>query len=217
MKKFWLTFGLFMGYFLATVNISANNLQTSSTSNIETIYFAAGCFWGVEKHFENLDGVIDVNSGYMGGNYANPSYEDILKYRKLPSNSKIINHTEAVKVSFDNSKISANMLIKSFWQLHDPTQLNRQGNDRGNNYRSALFWTNENQKNIAIQTKAEYQLLLNKKGYGKIVTEIAPLVTFYKAEEYHQDYLKNNPNGYCPNHSTGVKFKKNALKRLRSS
>ena len=180
---------------------------------IVEIVFAAGCFWGVEKHFENLDGVISAESGYVGGNYADPTYKDVLKYRRLSPNSKIINYAEAVKVKFDNSKISANTLIKSFWELHDPTQLNRQGNDRGNNYRSALYWTNENQKNIALETKARYQSLLSQKGYGKIVTEMAPLMTFYKAENYHQDYLKNNPNGYCPNHSTGVKFKKADVKK----
>ena len=180
---------------------------------IVEIVFAAGCFWGVEKHFENLDGVVSAESGYVGGNYANPTYKDVLKYRRLSSNSKIINHTEAVKIKFDNSKISANTLIKSFWELHDPTQVNRQGNDRGNNYRSALYWTNENQKNIALETKARYQSLLSQEGYGKIVTEIAPLIIFYKAENYHQDYLKNNPNGYCPNHATGIKFKKDDVKK----
>ncbi len=180
---------------------------------IAEIVFAAGCFWGVEKHFENMDGVISAESGYVGGNYANPTYKEVLNHRHLAPNSKIINYTEAVKVRFDNSKVSADTLIKSFWELHDPTQLNRQGNDRGSNYRSALYWTNENQKNIALKTKAKYQSLLSQEGYGKIVTEIAPLKTFYKAEAYHQDYLKNNPNGYCPSHATGVKFTKDDIKK----
>jgi len=98
-------------------------------------------------------------------------------------------------------------------EVHDPTQLNRQGNDIGNNYRSALFYTNDKQREIAYNTKATYQTLLSEEGYGKIVTEIKPLVKFYKAEEYHQDYLKKNPFGYCPDHSTGVKFKKNTDKK----
>jgi len=175
---------------------------------IVEIVFAAGCFWGVEKHFEALPGVVDVKSGYVGGNYENPTYNDVLKYRKSANQTKIINHTEAVKVKFDNTKISANKLIKSFWEIHDPTQLNRQGNDIGNNYRSALFYTTEKQMDIAYNTKATYQMLLSKEGYGNIVTQIKPLTKFWPAENYHQDYLKNNPNGYCPNHSTGVKFEK---------
>jgi peptide methionine sulfoxide reductase msrA/msrB len=180
---------------------------------IVEIVFAAGCFWGVEKHFESLDGVVDVKSGYVGGNYDNPTYKNVLKYRYSSNSSKIINHTEAVQIKFDNTKITANQLIKSFWELHDPTQLNRQGNDIGNNYRSAIFYTNENQKNLAYSTKATYQTLLYQNGYGKIVTQIEPLEKFWYAENYHQDYLKNNPNGYCPNHSTGVKFKKENNKK----
>ena len=179
---------------------------------IVEIVFAAGCFWGVEKHFESIDGVIEVKSGYTGGNYKNPTYKDVLKYRNLKENNKIINHTEAVKVEFDNTKVSVNKLIKSFWEIHDPTQLNKQGNDVGNNYRSAIFYTNENQKDIANSTKDIYQELLNKNGFGKIVTPISQLSTFWDAENYHQDYLKNNPNGYCPNHSTGVKFNKDIIK-----
>lgn len=176
---------------------------------IAEIVFAAGCFWGVEKHFENINGVIDVKSGYVGGNYQYPTYNRVLKFRKLKENNSrgIINHTEGVLVKFDNSKVSANELIKSFWEIHDPTQKDGQGNDIGNNYRSALYYTNENQKNIAYDTKTKYQTLLNEHGYGKIVTEIKPLTRFWEAEDYHQDYLKNNPNGYCPNHATGVKFK----------
>lgn len=176
---------------------------------IVEIVFAAGCFWGVEKHFENIPGVIDVKSGYTGGNYKNPTYKDVLKYRGVKLESKIINHTEAVKVKFDNSKITSKQLIKSFWELHDPTQLNRQGNDIGNNYRSAIFFTNEKQRDIAYKTKANYQTLLKEHNFGKIVTTISPLEKFYVAENYHQDYLKSNPNGYCPNHSTGVKFQNN--------
>ena len=175
---------------------------------IAEIVFAAGCFWGVESHFENLHGVVDVKSGYTGGNFKNPSYNDVLKYRyNKPSNS-IVNHTEAVKVVFDNSKITSEELIKSFWELHDPTQKNRQGNDVGTNYRSAIFYTNEKQKSLAFSTKEIYQELLDKNGYGTIVTSINPLTTFWNAENFHQDYLQRNPNGYCPNHSTGVKFEK---------
>jgi len=175
---------------------------------IVEIVFAAGCFWGVEKHFESLNGVIDVKSGYVGGNYPNPTYKDVLKYRLEENNKNIINYTEAVKVKFDNEKVTAKELIKSFWELHDSTTKNKQGNDIGNNYRSAIFYTNDNQKNVAYNTKHTYQTLLKEHGLGEIVTEIQPLTKFYEAEQYHQDYLVKNPNGYCPNHSTGVKFMK---------
>ena len=175
---------------------------------IVEIVFAAGCFWGVEKHFDHFEGVIKAESGYVGGNYANPTYDDVLKYRRIKDGSKILNYTEGVKVTFDNSKVKAKILIKSFWELHDPTQLNGQGNDIGNNYRSAIFYTNATQETDAQSTKLAYQNLLIKNGYGKIVTEIKPLVKFYNAENYHQDYLAKNPFGYCPNHATGVKFEK---------
>lgn len=179
---------------------------------IVEIVFAAGCFWGVEKYFEDVEGVVDVKSGYVGGNYPNPTYNDLLKYRTLKE-GKIINYTEAVKVRFDNKKVTAEQLIKDFWELHDPTQLNRQGNDVGNNYRSAIYWTNENQHKAALETENEYQKLLYEHGYGKIVTEIKPLEKFYVAEEYHQDYLQKHPYGYCPNHSTGVKFKNDSVSK----
>ncbi len=173
----------------------------------ETIVLSAGCFWGVEKHFEQLPGVIDAKSGYAGGNYPNPTYDTVLKYRNYTPKG-LVNYTESVKVTFDDTKISARDIIKEFWELHDPTQGERQGNDVGNNYRSAIFYTNEEQKRIAFETKDEYQKLLNKAGYGKITTQIEPLDKFYDAEDYHQNYLQKNPNGYCPNHATGVKFEK---------
>ena len=190
------------------------------------IFFAAGCFWGVEKNFESIEGVVDVVSGYSGGNYDNPTYEAVLRNRRLQSEgflsvlkniglsdeekeknkNTLINHTETVKVVYDSSQVSTESLIKNFWEIHDPTQFNRQGNDVGNNYRSAIYWTNDEQKNIAIETGLAYQKLLSAKGYGDIVTEMAALDKFWPAEDYHQDYIARNPNGYCPDHSTGVKF-----------
>ena len=190
------------------------------------IFFAAGCFWGVEKNFENIGGVIDVVSGYSGGSYENPTYEDVIKNRRIQSegflsvlkniglsdeekssnNNSLVNHTETVKVVYDTSQVSTEYLVKNFWEIHDPTQVNRQGNDVGNNYRSAIYWTNKDQKNIALETAKAYQKLLNAKGYGDIVTEMTALTKFWPAENYHQDYLLRNPNGYCPDHSTGVKF-----------
>ncbi len=180
---------------------------------IVEIVFAAGCFWGVEKHFENFEGVVKAESGYAGGNYPNPTYEDVLDKRRFQGQSELVNYAESVKVTYDNSKVSADALIKSFWELHDPTQVNGQGNDIGNNYRSAIYYTNANQEKSAHDTETTYQNLLTKKGYGKIVTEIKPLERFYSAESYHQDYLQRNPYGYCPNHSTGVKFTKSDVKK----
>jgi peptide methionine sulfoxide reductase msrA/msrB len=179
-------------------------LNITLIAKTQTIVFGAGCFWGVEKYFEHLDGVKSATSGYAGGSYDNPTYKTVLQYRNGTKN--VINHTEAVKVVYDDSKISTEKLIKSFWELHDPTQGNRQGNDRGNNYRSALYYTNDTQKDVAKATQKVYQTLLTSAGYGEITTEIKPLKKFYPAEAYHQNYLEKNPFGYCPNHTTGVKF-----------
>ena len=190
------------------------------------IFFAAGCFWGVEKNFESIEGVIDVVSGYSGGNYENPTYQDVLNNRtsqgenflsilkniglsdeeKEKNKNTLINHTETIKVIYDSDRVSTETLLKNFWEIHDPTQLNRQGNDVGNNYRSAIYWTTDKQKDIANRTGQEFQKLLTAEGYGQIVTEIAALEKFWPAESYHQDYLVKNPNGYCPDHSTGVSF-----------
>ena len=162
------------------------------------IFFAAGCFWGVEKNFESIEGVVDVVSGYSGGSYEDPTYEDVLKNRRIQSegflsvlkniglsdeekssnNNSLVNHTETVKVVYDTSQVSTEYLVKNFWEIHDPTQVNRQGNDVGNNYRSAIYWTNKDQKNIALETATVYQKLLNAKGYGDIVTEMTTLTKF---------------------------------------
>ena len=179
-------------------------LSLSLMAKTQTIIFGAGCFWGVEKHFDNLDGVLSAKAGYAGGSYENPTYKTVLKNSN--ESNKLTNHTEAVEVVYDDSQISTETLIKSFWELHNPTQGDRQGNDRGNNYRSALYYSNAEQKSVAKRTKEAYQKLLTKAGYGVITTELKALDKFYEAEEYHQNYLEKNPNGYCPNHSTGVMF-----------
>jgi peptide methionine sulfoxide reductase msrA/msrB len=182
------------------------SVSTLLLAKTQSIVFAAGCFWGVEKFYDHLDGVVQARSGYAGGNYANPNYKRVLKERDPEKG--VQNHAESVEVVYDDAKISTRKLIETFWELHDPTQGNRQGNDVGNNYRSALYYTTPEQKNVALQTKREYQKLLHKAGYGTITTEIKPLQKFYPAEAYHQDYLEKNPYGYCPNHATGVKFTK---------
>jgi len=168
---------------------------------IVSLILAGGCFWGVEKNYDNFKGVIKAESGYVGGNYPYPNYRKVMKYKNDKGN-----YIESVKVTFDNEVIKPEKILKNFWELHDPTQKNRQGNDIGTNYRSAIFYTTEAQHKAAEQTKKEYQKLLTKAGYGSIQTIIQPLKTFYKAENYHQDYLAKHPNGYCPNHATGVKF-----------
>jgi len=179
-------------------------LSIALIAKTQTIVFAAGCFWGVEKHFEHFKGVKNAVSGYAGGSYDNPDYETVLAHRRAPTD--VTNYAESVKVVYDDTQISTKTLIQSFWELHDPTQRNRQGNDKGNNYRSALYYTNNEQKKIALATKVLYQKLLTKAGYGIITTEIKPLKKFYPAEDYHQNYLEKHPFGYCPNHATGVKF-----------
>ena len=151
------------------------------------IFFAAGCFWGVEKNFESIEGVIDVVSGYSGGNYENPTYQDVLNNRtsqgenflsilkkiglsdeeKEKNKNTLINHTETIKVIYDSDRVSTETLLKNFWEIHDPTQLNRQGNDVGNNYRSAIYWTTDKQKDIANRTGQEFQKLLTAEGYGQ--------------------------------------------------
>ncbi len=181
-------------------------LSIAVMAETQTIVFGAGCFWGVEKHFDHLEGVTQARAGYAGGNYDNPTYREVLKQRD--ASKGVVNHTEAVEVVYDDSKISTEKLVKSFWELHNPTQGNRQGNDKGNNYRSALYYTTSQQKEIALSTKEAYQKLLTKANYGAITTEIKALKKFYPAEGYHQNYLEKNPNGYCPNHATGVKFEK---------
>jgi len=186
-------------------------ISISLYAKTQTIVFAAGCFWGVEKHFDNTYGVLSAKAGYAGGNYENPKYRQVLMYR-YDRPKGLINHTEAVEVVFDDTKVSSLELIKSFWELHDPTQLNRQGNDTGNNYRSGVFYTTEKQHQEILSTKKAYQKLLNKAGFGKITTQIDKLDKFYPAKEYHQNYLAKNPNGYCPNHATGIKFEKDDIK-----
>ncbi|RUA06323.1 MAG: peptide-methionine (R)-S-oxide reductase [Gammaproteobacteria bacterium] len=167
------------------------------------IVFGAGCFWGVEKNFKQIPGILEVISGYAGGDYDDPTYQQVLTNK---DNSNITNHTEVVKVTYDTKLVSSEYLIKDFWALHDPTQIDGQGNDKGNNYRSALYWTTDEQRQIALKTKDEYQVLLNQNGFGRIITEIKVLDKFWPAEAYHQNYLANNPNGYCPSHKTGVAF-----------
>lgn len=166
----------------------------------EIAYFALGCFWGAERRFWQTEGVLETSVGYMGGTVANPSYELVC--------TGTTNHAEAVKVVFDNEKVSYRNLLEMFWTIHDPTQGNRQGNDIGSQYRSVIFYTSQVQKEAAEQTRDIYQAAIDEAGFGAITTEIVPAAdhVYYPAEEYHQKYLAKNPFGYDCHARTGIVF-----------
>lgn len=162
------------------------NMSTNSTKDTAT--FGAGCFWCVEAQFQLLDGVLLVESGYSGGDIKNPSYKEVCTGRT--------GHAEVCRIVYDNTKISYDELLAAFWQSHDPTQLNRQGNDVGTQYRSVIFYHNEQQKMLAEKYKKE--LNDSKAWDNPIVTEISPIKNFYKAEDYHQNYFnQNGDQPYC--------------------
>lgn len=158
-----------------------------SAQNTETAIFAAGCFWGVEEYFSRVKGVIKSESGYTGGIKKNPTYEEVCTGKT--------GHAESVQVTFDPKVVSYEKLLNHFWEIHDPTSLNKQGNDVGSQYRSAIFYTNPQQEKAAKESLEK--LAKSGKYSRKIVTEILPAKEFYPAEEYHQAYLKKNPHGYC--------------------
>jgi peptide-methionine (S)-S-oxide reductase len=162
----------------------------------EVAEFALGCFWGEERTFWQVPGVISTSVGYEGGYTRNPTYEEVCTGRT--------GHAETVRVVFDPAKVSYEQLLKVFWESHDPTQGMRQGNDMGTQYRSAIFYKGEAQREVAEQSAAAYGKKLAEAGYGAITTEIVAASDFYFAEDYHQQYLYKVPNGYCPDHSTGV-------------
>ena len=164
----------------------------------ERILFGMGCFWGVEKCFWDLDGVYRTAVGYAGGGTANPTYEEICTGKT--------GHAEVVEIVYFPEIISIEQLLAKFWENHDPTQGMRQGNDKGSSYRSMLVCFIENQLQMAIKTLLSYQTHLTNKGHGDITTEIRTHQKFYLAEEYHQQYLHKNPNGYCALKGTGVTF-----------
>lgn len=161
-----------------------------------TAYFAMGCFWGAEKLFWQHDGVLSTAVGYMGGQLANPSYEQTCTGRT--------GHAETVRVVFDPSVVGYEELLRVFFENHDPTQGDRQGNDVGSQYRSALFTVDDEQADTAARMRATFQTSLSAAGYGSITTTIEPAGQFWMAEEFHQQYLERVPHGYCPVHATGV-------------
>src|SRR3954451_17202062 len=171
-------------------------LQPPFPEGLEQLVVGMGCFWGAERVFWQADGVYSTAVGYAGGHTPNPTYEETCSGRT--------GHTEAVLVVFDPAKISYDAILKLFWEGHDPTQANRQGNDVGTQYRSAVYTTSPEQATTVEASKAAFGERLGEAGYGEITTEIAPLADFYYAESYHQQYLAKVPNGYCGLGGTGV-------------
>jgi peptide-methionine (S)-S-oxide reductase len=167
--------------------------------------FGLGCFWGAERKFWELPGVVTTAVGYQGGHTKNPTYREVCSGRT--------GHTEAVRVVYDPKRISYAELLKVFWESHDPTQGMRQGNDTGTQYRSAIYWHTEEQRGLAESTRESYQKALNTEGLGTITTEIAGALPFYFAEDYHQQYLAKNPGGYCGIGGTGVSCPAGVLAR----
>jgi peptide-methionine (S)-S-oxide reductase len=171
-------------------------LRPPFPEGIKTAIFGMGCFWGAERDFWELPGVYTTAVGYAGGFTANPTYEEVC--------SASTGHTEAVLVAYDPTKITYEELLRHFWEGHDPTQGMRQGNDVGTQYRSAIYWTDEDQRAAAEASRDAYAQKLKAEGYGEITTEIAKAGPFYYAEDYHQQYLQKNPGGYCGVGGTGV-------------
>ena len=161
-----------------------------------TAVVGMGCFWGAERKFWELPGVYSTAVGYAGGYTPNPTYEEVCSGRT--------GHTEAVLVVFDPAVVSFDGILRTFWESHDPTQGMRQGNDHGTQYRSAIYTTDDAQLEAVVASRAMFQERLSAAGFGTITTEVAPAGPFFYAEDYHQQYLARNPNGYCGLGGTGV-------------
>ena len=157
------------------------NIFANQTNHIQTIYLGSGCFWGAEKGYESLEGVVNAESGYANGYGIKPNYRSIIEYKNKYNEN---NYAEVVKVSFNSNAITLEEILKHFFETHDPTQLNKQGNDVGTQYRSTILFLNDNQKNIASGIIKDYQRLLFSAGFGKIKTKLEPLDNFYIAEKY---------------------------------
>ncbi|MEY2581586.1 MAG: peptide-methionine (S)-S-oxide reductase [Ilumatobacteraceae bacterium] len=176
--------------------VNGNPLSGPWPEGFEVVVFGMGCFWGAERKFWQTEGVYSTAVGYAGGFTPNATYEEAC--------SGLTGHSEVVQVVFDPSKVSFDQILRVFWENHDPTQGMRQGNDMGTQYRSAIYYTSDEQR-AAIESSLEmYEQRLKEAGYGEITTEIEPLTHFYYAEPYHQQYLAKNPNGYCGIGGTGV-------------
>ncbi len=169
--------------------VNGRSIYPPFPEGMEQAVFGMGCFWGAERIFWQIPGVYTTAAGYAGGYTPNPTYEETCTGRT--------GHTEAVLVVYDPEQVSYERLLKDFWEQHDPTQYMGQGNDRGSQYRSALYTFTDQQADVAKRSRDRYQALLDEKGFGQITTELAEAGEFYYAEEYHQQYLAKNPGGYC--------------------
>ncbi|MDT8869128.1 peptide-methionine (S)-S-oxide reductase MsrA [Vibrio fluvialis] len=178
--------------------VNQTSLSAALAAGQEEILIGMGCFWGAERLFWQLDGVVSTSVGYAGGYTPNPTYEEVCTGRT--------GHTEVVRVIYNPSVLPLNVLLHAFWERHDPTQGMRQGNDLGTQYRSAIYTYSDEQQAIAEQSKADYQALLEEHQRDLITTEILPAGPYYFAETYHQQYLAKNPQGYCGLGGTGVCF-----------
>jgi peptide-methionine (S)-S-oxide reductase len=176
--------------------VNGNPTEGPFEDHLRQAVFAMGCFWGVERRFWQTEGVFTTAVGYAGGTTAEPDYKLVC--------SGTTGHAEVVLVVFDPSVVSYEELLAVFWENHDPTQGMRQGNDIGTQYRSAIYTLDEDQAALARESMGDYQAALDRAGYGAITTEIQPLDKFWYAEEYHQQYLAKNPDGYCGVGGTGV-------------
>jgi peptide-methionine (S)-S-oxide reductase len=173
-----------------------NPIAPPFPEGLERAVFGMGCFWGAEKLFWQADGVWTTAVGYAGGYTPNPTYDEVC--------SGGTGHAEVVLAVFDPARTSYDEMLRIFWEGHDPTQGMRQGNDVGSQYRSAIYWSSEAQREAAEASRAAYEQQLRAAGHGEITTEIAAAPPFYYAEDYHQQYLAKNPNGYCGLGGTGV-------------
>ena len=176
--------------------VNGNQLQGPWPDGIELAVFGMGCFWGAERLFWQTEGVYTSAVGYAGGYTPNASYQEVCTGRT--------GHAEVVLVAYDPSKVAYDALLKVFWEGHDPTQGLRQGNDVGSQYRSAIYTYSDEQLAAAKESRDAYQAELTRAGYGEVTTEIVPAGEFFYAEDYHQQYLAKNPNGYCGIGGTGV-------------
>lgn len=176
--------------------VNGADLKGPYPEGTERAYFGLGCFWGAERKFWQVPGIHVTAVGYAAGFTPNPTYEEVCSGRT--------GHNEVVLVVYDPKKVSYETLLKTFWENHDPTQGMRQGNDIGTQYRSGIYVTSESQRKEAEASKSAYEAALVKQGYGAITTEILDAPAFYFAEDYHQQYLAKNPNGYCGLGGTGV-------------
>lgn len=178
--------------------VNNSNLNAQPTDDEQQILIGMGCFWGAERLYWQLDGVVSTSVGYAGGFTPNPTYEEVCTGKT--------GHTEVARVIFDPKRLPLATLLSHFWEKHDPTQGMRQGNDRGTQYRSAIYTFNDEQQRIAEQSKLNYQQALSEHDKAAITTEILPAGHYYFAETYHQQYLAKNPNGYCGLGGTGICF-----------